>query len=710
VFDGSSVRAEDVSTFLRRVTAVETRITTLLPGARLALSPTSALLRYQRAVSAQSLLILLIGLPVIGLILIFVALTADSMVERQRLEIAILKSRGSTSAQIATTYILQSITLGVIALALGLPLGQMAAQAMGSTRQFLTFAESTSERTIPLSVVITRDSVRFAGLALLLALGATMMPALRAARLTIVVAKQAISRPRHLALGRQIASDLLLLATAGYGYYLLKGQGRITLLQWGQGADPWENPILFLAPTLFLLAGARLYLHALPPGLHLLGWLTARLPGTTALLAVRNLARNSHRYTALIALLILTTGLGTFTASVARTLDDNLTARIYYQVGADIAVAEAVGRIGGGGSFNLTQASGSVAPSFQGPEIADEPIGWAILPVSEHQKVAGVLAAARVGVFKANVRVGDQTVIGHLYGIDRVDFPGVAYFRRDFAPASLGALMNALALDPAGILVRREFLARAGLQVGDPIRLRGLIAGSSQPLLFKVVGVLDLFPTAYPGEEEFFVTNLEYIFTELGGPVPYYVWLAVDEAVDEPTLIAHLEEVGFKVLELEDARGQIAAAQARPERIGLFGFLSLGFIITTLLSMLALGLHAFLTYRQRFIQLGIMRAIGLSARQVAASLAGEQMLTTTLSILGGAALGLIVSHLFIPFMQIGPTEADLIPPFTVIIAQRDVFYAVTALITASLGITGGVIWLLSRLQVFQAIKLGEALG
>ncbi|MCD6289156.1 MAG: hypothetical protein J7M34_01540 [Anaerolineae bacterium] len=43
VFDGNSIRAENVNAFLRRVGVVETRIASLLPGARLSLSPISAL-------------------------------------------------------------------------------------------------------------------------------------------------------------------------------------------------------------------------------------------------------------------------------------------------------------------------------------------------------------------------------------------------------------------------------------------------------------------------------------------------------------------------------------------------------------------------------------------------------------------------------------------------------------------------------------------
>ncbi|MCD6289155.1 MAG: FtsX-like permease family protein [Anaerolineae bacterium] len=636
--------------------------------------------------------------------LLFIALIANSLVERQRLEIATLKSRGSTNTQIVMTYALQSITLGTIAFLLGLPLGRLAAQMVGGTRQFLTFKQS-----IPLNVAITNESIRFAGAAVLLALIATMAPTWQVSRLTIVTVKQAISRQLNTTSWRQAIMDVLLLGAAGYGYYLLREQGSIALLQFGEGTDPWENPLLFLTPALFLLASARVCLRGFVPAMKVLGGLIARLPGVTALLAIRNLERSSQRYATLILLLILTTGLGTFTASVARTLDENLSARTYYQVGADVALVEAVGKFDTGGSGSVAQGTAVGNTSSPGGSPAGLS-GWAILPVSEHMRVPGVKAAARVGIFQATTRIGDRVITGQLYGIDRLDFPRVAYFRRDFAPESLGALMNALALEPSGILVQRSFLAQTGLQIGDPLRLQGLIAGSNQPLLFKIVGVVDLFPTAYPGESEFFVANLDYIFNELGGPVPYYVWLTVDKSLSSPELTKRLEKVGFRVLKIEDAREQVVREQARPERIGLFGFLSLGFLVTTLLSMLALGLHAFLVYRQRFIQLGIMRAIGLSTRQVAASLLGEEMLLTVLGILGGAALGLAASHLFIPFMQIGHTEVELIPPFEVIIAWRDAAYAVVALITASLLTTGGVIGLLSHLKVFQAIKLGEILN
>ena len=129
-------------------------------------------------------------------------------------------------------------------------------------------------------------------------------------------------------------------------------------------------------------------------------------------------------------------------------------------------------------------------------------------------------AGGGAGRFQATARTAKSVVEGELYGIDRVDFPKVAYFRPDFARLSLGALMNELALDPAGLLVTRQFVEQTGLGVGDPLQLTGLVAGTNQPLTFNIVGVIYLFPTAYPAEKAIFVANLEYLFTEVVGRCP----------------------------------------------------------------------------------------------------------------------------------------------------------------------------------------------
>ncbi|MFM7175619.1 MAG: FtsX-like permease family protein, partial [Caldilinea sp.] len=118
-------------------------------------------------------------------------------------------------------------------------------------------------------------------------------------------------------------------------------------------------------------------------------------------------------------------------------------------------------------------------------------------------------------------------------------------------------------------------------------------------------------------------------------------------------------------------------------------------------------LYALFSFRRRFIELGTLRAIGLSTRQLAIFLSCELAFLILLGLGAGTAIGALISDLFIPYFQVGSGPSANIPPFTVEIA----WFAVTRLYL----LFGGLflvafivlIVLLLRMKVFQAIKLGE---
>ncbi|MDY7080481.1 MAG: FtsX-like permease family protein, partial [Chloroflexota bacterium] len=331
---------------------------------------------------------------------------------------------------------------------------------------------------------------------------------------------------------------------------------------------------------------------------------------------------------------------------------------------------------------------------------------WVFFPIAEHRELPGVRAAARVGDYPASVSLGGQVENGRFVGLDRLDFPGVAFFRADFAPQSLGALMNGLAGDRRALLVERGFLARHGLQVGDPLHLTVDVLGERVEVEFVVAGALDLFPTLYPEDGPFFVGNLRYLFERLGGLYPYDVWLATGSGSTEP-VVAALNERGVPVVSAWDARNLIAAEQQRPERQGLFGLLTLGFLASGLLTVLGLTLHALLSFRERTVELGILRALGFSQRQMRLYLAGTQIALLLAGLLAGTALGLATGRLFIPFLQAQGGLHSGTPPFIVRTAWGDVglIYALFAATAAiSIGLT---LALLRRMRVYEAIKMGE---
>lgn len=267
--------------------------------------------------------------------------------------------------------------------------------------------------------------------------------------------------------------------------------------------------------------------------------------------------------------------------------------------------------------------------------------------------------------------------------------------------------MNRLAVDWPNLLASRDFMARNRLTVGDPLRLTVGAAGEFREIAFTVAGPLDLFPTLYPQDGPFFVANLEYIFESLGGTFPYNVWLATDPAVPTEEVIAGVRDLGLSVVTVSDARALIDAEQTRPERQGLFGLLSAGFLAAAGLTVLGFLVYAVVSFRGRFIELGMLRAIGLSVWQMATYLAAEQAILILTGIGLGTGLGVWTSSLFIPFLQVGTGKTAQIPPFVVQIAWDQIWMIYAVFGTMYVLAVSVLILLLIRMRVFEAVKLGE---
>jgi len=177
--------------------------------------------------------------------------------------------------------------------------------------------------------------------------------------------------------------------------------------------------------------------------------------------------------------------------------------------------------------------------------------------------------------------------------------------------------------------------------------------------------------------------------------------------VDYKQIATGVRDLRLRVLDWDAPLLEIAAEQRRPERQGLFGVLSVGFMAAALLTVLGFLLYAFFSFRRRFIELGILRAVGLSAGQMTAFLAWELAFLILVGAAAGTGLGAWVSYLFIPYLQVGAGPSARIPPYVVEIAWPAIIriYALFGLLfVAALAV---LVALLLRMKIFQAVKLGE---
>jgi putative ABC transport system permease protein len=332
--------------------------------------------------------------------------------------------------------------------------------------------------------------------------------------------------------------------------------------------------------------------------------------------------------------------------------------------------------------------------------------------VNEFEKIPGVAKAARVGSYSSYARtIQSGRIKGRFLGIDRAEFPLVAYWRPDFAKYSLGTLMNLLAASPEAILAPRSFLVEQGLNPGDLLELQ--ISTELGHVLLRgiIVGSFDLFPGWYAEVDgPLFVGNLETVFDLAGGFTNYQVWIQTNPAFDYENISKIvLPDLGVKVLTWQSTQPRISQVHNRPEQQGVFGFLWIGFSCAAILSVLGFFLYALFSYRQRFIELGVLRALGLDQRQMAMGLIFELLLLLLIGSVAGTFLGIWSSETYIPYLQIGEKPFERTPPFQVMIDYSSILQIFTLFALMFLVVFIALFASLRRMKIFQAIKLGETL-
>jgi putative ABC transport system permease protein len=685
---------------LRNGMVVQQQTSGLLTNIKLSRSPMEALIDYQHSSYLLTILLYAFSIPILGLLLAFITLTSGMAVEQRRNEVAVLRSRGARATQMVGIALVEGLLLGLMALVLSAPVGVLITGLIGQARSFLNFSAQAETLRANMTTTTWRFGLVGVGLVIL----AQVLPTFGASQHTIVSYKREVARMLRKPWWQRMWLDILLLIPAGYGAYLLAQQGSLVLLNDVvalTGTNPYENPLLFLVPALGIFALTLFFLRLMPVIMAIIAWIAGRTRAVGLLMASRHLARTPGFYTTPLILLVLTLSLSAFTASLAFTLDTSLSDQMYYRSGADMQFMDMGEDNRDSSAFiasEQTSTGDDTNTESEGPR-------WFFLPLSDYLNAPGVEQVTRVGRFPTYARLTSGDQAGIFMGIERAEFSQIAFWRADFASESLGGLMNALAVTYNGVLVPRDFMLEQALNIGDILHLTVSTYGQDNEVNLTVVGNFELFPTWYPSNGPLFVGNLDYLFESAGGQFPYSVWLKTAPDAD----YAALGNGGLngQPLDWQAPAVDILAEQELPERQGLFGLLSVGFAAAAVLTVLGFLLYALYSFRRRFIEFGVLRAVGLSAAQMTAFLGWELAFLILTGGALGTGLGAFVSKFFIPFLQISVDEASRIPPYSVNIAWSAIFrvYALFGLLFIVALVA--LVVMLRRMKIFQAIKLGE---
>lgn len=689
VSDGSDVNTSRVDELIKRHEATEKTIDQYLPGAYIQSSPERELRPYQRIVTVLNLTLTVFSIPIVTLLIIFLIMLMGLVVDGRRNETAVMRSRGTSPFQVVGLTAVEGIIMGVIAVAIGMLLATAFTQLIGTTRSFMDF------RWGELVIVSYPPTI---GSTILLALAFTILirvlPTISASRHTIVSYKQDRSRLLKRPWWQRAGVDLILLVLIAYFYYQVVRQGGLIDIEGGID-EAWNQPFVFLLPPLTILGLTLIFLRLLTPLLRVMAWLIQWSNSVGLLIVTRQLERAPGAYFLPLILLVSTISLGIYTASFARTIDRYLYEQQYYKVGADVAVrvfSQNAGGIPGGGG-----GPGSDAPP-------------AYMHISEFTSMPHVTGATRLGLYGATARMTSGISSGTFIGIDRADIGPVIFWRPDFAPIRLGYLTNALAIQPDTVLVARDFLDRRGLEIGDLLELDVRSAGDVFTINLQIVGALDYFPRWYPEVDGMvFIGNLDYLFEQAQQELAHRVIARVEPEFDSREFRRAVMGRGAAGVLIEEPLTRIEREQARPERQGLFGLLSIGFIASSLATMIGFLLYTVFSYRRRYVELGILRALGLSQSSMVISVAWELGLLILIGLALGVGIGLLVSVLYIPYMQFVSNLEGVTPPYVVSMAWPEIAQIVALFFGAFLLIMLILLVVLRRMRIFQAVKLGETL-
>jgi putative ABC transport system permease protein len=675
IFDDSQIHTVNESRVLSGLQFLNTRANILMPSVTEYPSLMNILANFQERAFLLNLLLFVLSVPMVVVVLYYIATSIGMIIDRQRNEIALLKSRGASTLQIVGIHFTEGIMMGVIALVAGPLVGMGVAELIGDSYGFLLFAQRP-----PLPLWLDQETLQYAVAAVILSILAGLLPAVGAARHSIVSYKQELARSGQRPLWQRFFVDILLLAVAGYGYRMLsQNQSIVTLGQTAPGQDQpklFIDPLTLLVPSVAIFGAALLFLRLFPLLSAGVSRLASILAGASVVLALRQIARQPRNYSALVLLLTLTLALGAFSASAAHTIDRNYSEQVYYREPADLTISEA---------WDYDQQNG----------IYNAP------PLTAHQ-TNGVLAYSTFNSYTVIPQQSKSQDKAQLLAIDRLTFPSVAWWRPDFAREPVGALMNALAVSPQAILVQQAFLDKYQLHLGDTVTLMF----DTSPVDFYIADTITEFPTLYPDQSFIFVANLDYIYDQIG-LTPYHVWFKLDPNVRVTDVIDGMRKNGIQILDIENSQIDVNSGRLDPQRTGLFGVLSIGFCVAALLTVLGFFLYSFLSFERRLLQMGILRAMGLTVRQLFGLLMFEQVFLILLGVVVGTGLGVVAGDLFIPFFQVSTGFVNAIPPFVVETAWGDVLriYIVLGLMLG-VGLSSTAV-LIARMKLYRTVKLGE---
>jgi len=505
-------------------------------------------------------------------------------------EFATIRTLGGSRRQVLGSIIIEALVVGTLASVVGLFLGLGLAKLLFKLFSAVGFTLPNSgllfeTRTIVVSLVV----------GILVTLAASLRPAIRATRVPPIAAvREGATLPEsRFARFRTVGS--LALTALGFGslaYGLFAdGLGTTQLLTWmGLGAL-----LIFIGVALFAARIVR-------PAAAALGWPATQMGGAAGRLARDNARRNPQRTASTASALMIGLALVTLVAVLAQGITSTFTNSVEEIFTSDYAIT--------------AQNNFSPIPTAAADAAADAP---------------GVEAVASVRTAEARIFDSNEFVTA-------VDPEAEAAITLEWKEGSQAVLGD---LGRNGAFVDEDYAKDNDLAVGSPIPV---LTPSGEKLELEVKGIFDP-PT---GGSPFGVVSFSSdTFDDLyESPRNLYSFIEMEGDVDEENTAA----LTAALTDFPNAKAQTRKQFVDNQISALSSILNILYVLLALsviVSLFGIVNTLVLTVFERTREIGMLRAIGMTRRQVRRMIRHESVITALIGGALGIVLGIVLGGLLV---------------------------------------------------------------
>jgi putative ABC transport system permease protein len=506
-------------------------------------------------------------------------------------EFATLRTLGASRRQVLRSVVLEALVIGVLASVVGLFAGLALAKGLFSLFDAVGFTLPNNGLTLETRTVIVALLV-----GILVTLLASLRPAFRATRVPPIAAVREGATLPESRFARYRTPAAIVLSLVGFGALLLGlfvpdlSTGQILLAMLG-GA------------LLVFFGVALLSVRLVGPFAWTLGWPATKIGGAAGSLARDNSRRNPQRTASTASALMIGLALVTLVSLLA--------------AGIISSFKGAVHDIWRNADYAIT-AQNNFTP----------------IPIAASEAVRKTPGVNAVG----DVRAGETLAFGSKIATTAVNPPAAQMFNLDWDVGSPSVLAN---LGEDGAFVDKDYAKSHHLELGSPVPLT-FSDGSKQ--LFDVKGIFDP-PT---GGSPFGRVTISTVAFDRHVPDPQNLYSFV--LMQGGQTDANQAKLDQTLKSFPNAKAATRQKFIDNQISGLSSVLNILYVLLALsviVSLFGIVNTLVLTVFERTREIGMLRAIGMTRRQVRRMIRHESVITALIGAAIGIALGIVLAVLLI---------------------------------------------------------------